>query len=320
MPGDTSFYVKNGDTVYLQPDSLPVTADSIQHLFSDTPPFKQEIREEEDNGASSGALITCWIFVIVFGGYALINRLKKAHRVQLAKGAYNSNFEWYHQELNSYNYYYRELPRPMQEKFVQRTVSFMFHKRFDYIDLEAEERMPLLISAAAVQITFGLNKYQLNHFSNIFIYKQDYQYGLYNQPFMGHVSADGIHVSWNNFLKGYQNYTDADNVGIHEMAHALAYVNFMDGGDNEGSDTAFQERFRHFSSVARPIFNDMQQGNINMLSNYAATNYHEFWAVAVETFFEKAIEMKTAMPALYQALCSLLNQDPLLPGKLLNKA
>ena len=75
-----------------------------------------------------------------------------------------------------------------------------------------------------------------------------------------------------------------------------------------------------FSDVARPIFNAMQNGESNLLNNYAATNYNEFWAVAVETFFEKSLQLKIEMPHLYTALCSLLNQDPLLPGKLLYAA
>jgi len=66
-------------------------------------------------------------------------------------------------------------------------------------------------------------------------------------------------------LRGYEDYTDADNVGIHEMAHALAYVNFM-AGANSGRDKAFITRFYHFSAVARPIFEDMQKGQKNLLN------------------------------------------------------
>ena len=64
------------------------------------------------------------------------------------------------------------------------------------------------------------------------------------------------------FLKGFADYTDADNVGIHEMAHALAYVNFMAEANN-GQDEGFIKRFYDFSAVARPIFNDMQNGKNN---------------------------------------------------------
>jgi Mlc titration factor MtfA (ptsG expression regulator) len=153
----------------------------------------------------------------------------------------------------------------------------------------------------------------------VYILQHNYNYGFYQKPFEGHVNSDGIYLSWDNFIKGYENYYDGDNVGIHEMAHALAYVNFM-AGANDGQDEAFIQRFYAFSDVARPIFNAMQNGESNLLNNYAATNYNEFWAVAVETFFEKSLQMKIEMPHLYTALCSLLNQDPLLPEKILYAA
>ncbi|WP_431211698.1 zinc-dependent peptidase [Puia sp. P3] len=48
-----------------------------------------------------------------------------------------------------------------------------------------------------------------------------------------------------------------------------------------------------------------------MLGDYAATNYHEFWAVAVEVFFESPVAFRHEMPDLYEAMACVLNQDPL---------
>jgi Mlc titration factor MtfA (ptsG expression regulator) len=55
----------------------------------------------------------------------------------------------------------------------------------------------------------------------------------------------------------------------------------------------------------------MQGGNRNLLGEYAAVNYHEFWAVSVETFFENPVCLKHELPDLYEAMVSLLRQDPL---------
>jgi hypothetical protein len=55
----------------------------------------------------------------------------------------------------------------------------------------------------------------------------------------------------------------------------------------------------------------MQEGKRNLLGEYAAVNYHEFWAVSVETFFENPVCLKHELPELYQAMVSLLLQDPL---------
>ena len=50
--------------------------------------------------------------------------------------------------------------------------------------------MPLLISSAAIQLTFGLENYLLDHFTTIYVLKDNYRYGLYNTPFEGHVSEE----------------------------------------------------------------------------------------------------------------------------------
>ena len=47
------------------------------------------------------------------------------------------------------------------------------------------------------------------------------------------------------------------------------------------------------------------------LRGYAFTNFHEFWAVSVEYFFENSQGLKDNLPQLYTILCDTLNQDPL---------
>jgi Mlc titration factor MtfA (ptsG expression regulator) len=173
--------------------------------------------------------------------------------------------------------------------------------------------MPILVSAAAVQLTFGLDKFKLNYFDDIFILRDDYHYGFYSRPFMGHVDQTGIYLSWDNFMKGISGQTANCNVGLHEMAHALAYVNFITQTEE---DKHFKKEFPNFSKVARPIFTAMQQEQgegraKNLLGDYAATNYHEFWAVAVEVFFESSVPFRHELPELYEAMACVLNQDPL---------
>ena len=126
---------------------------------------------------------------------------------------------------------------------------------------------------------------------------------------MGHVDQTGIYLSWDNFMRGISGETANCNVGLHEMAHALAYVNFITQTEE---DKHFKKEFPNFSKVARPIFTSMQQGGAkNLLGDYAATNYHEFWAVAVEIFFESPVQFRHELPELYEAMACVLNQDPL---------
>jgi Mlc titration factor MtfA (ptsG expression regulator) len=218
---------------------------------------------------------------------------------------------FYHSVVSRHMAYYNRLGLEEQRKFLFRTWLFQHSKNFRYIEVEQSAEMPILVSAVAVQLTFGLDKFKLNYFDDIFILRDDYHYGFYSRPFMGHVDQTGIYLSWDNFIKGISRQTPNCNVGLHEMAHALAYVNFITQTEE---DKHFKKEFPNFSKVARPIFTSMQQnegGAKNLLGDYAATNYHEFWAVAVEIFFESPVQFRHEMPELYEAMATVLNQDPL---------
>lgn len=226
-----------------------------------------------------------------------------------------SNETFYHSVVSGHVKYYNRLGLEDQRKFLFRTYLFKKAKRFHYIEVQESAEMPILVSAAAVQLTFGLEKFMLNYFTDIFILRDDYHYGFYSRPFMGHVDQTGIYLSWDNFIKGLSGQTPDCNIGLHEMGHALAYVNFITATEQ---DKIFTKEFPNFSKIAKPIFTGMQLGNKNLLGDYAATNYHEFWAVAVEIFFESPVRFKHELPALYEVMTRVLNQDPLnvLKGKL----
>lgn len=214
---------------------------------------------------------------------------------------------FYHSIISRYFRYYNRLNLEEQRKFLFRTYLFRKAKRFHYIEVSESAEMPILISASAIQLTFGLDKYSLNYFRDIFVIKDDYHYGFYSRPFQGHVDLSGIYLSWDNFLKGIKGESTNCNVGLHEMGHALAWVNFVTKTEE---DKHFKKEFKNFSKVARPIFESMQQGAKNILGEYAGSNYHEFWAVSVEVFFENPIRLRHELPELYKAMTYLLRQDP----------
>jgi Mlc titration factor MtfA (ptsG expression regulator) len=215
---------------------------------------------------------------------------------------------FYHTIVSKYIRFYNRLGLEDQRRFLFRTFLFRKSRRFHYIEVKESSEMPILISAVAIQLTFGLDKYMLNYFNDIYVLKDDYHYGFYSRPFMGHVDQSGIYLSWDNFIKGISGQTPNCNVGLHEMGHALAYVTFITETEE---DKHFKKEFKNFSKVARPIFANMQEGKRNLLGEYAAVNYHEFWAVSVETFFENPVCLMHELPELYQAMVNLLRQDPL---------
>jgi MtfA peptidase len=257
------------------------------------------------------------LIVVAAGGFSFAKYLRDRYLAQRVKEMYDKKRKSYDAILQQYIPYYRSLSVAEKDRFLKRTLIFKATKHFEFVEMEEEEHMSLLISASAIQLTFGLEHFLMDHFQKIYIMKRDYHFGLFNVPFQGHVSDDGIYLSWNNFLRSYANYADGDNVGLHEMAHALSYVNFPEH-EHDGEDEAFQLRwFKTFNTIGRQVFNRLQAGETTLLGTYAATNYQEFWAVCVENFFERPVSFKIQLPELYDAICKLLNQDMLKPGILL---
>jgi hypothetical protein len=224
---------------------------------------------------------------------------------------------YYHSIVSTHSKFYNGLSLTDQEKFLWRTYQYMRARKFHYVDVEPSPEKPMLVSAAAVQLTFGLDKFMMSYFEDVYIMKEDnYQVG-FAQPEKGHVNHSGIYLCWESFISGMHGAQANANVGLHEMGHALTYVNLITQTE---SDPHFKKEFKYYSKVARPLFDAMQKGYTSVLGSYAASNFQEFWAVSVEFFFENPLKLKEELPALYNALKRLLKQDPLQEGFFSSKA
>ena len=115
--------------------------------------------------------------------------------------------------------------------------------------MDEKKEIPILISAAAVQITFGLGKYELPFFKNIYVTPDAYQRTGEKEIFVGACFAGGDLYFMEIFLQGYGDATDNVNVAIHEMAHALEHENFINETD---VDSRFKADFAKFSLVSGP--------------------------------------------------------------------
>lgn len=123
--------------------------------------------------------------------------------------------------------YFNRLSVTEKERFIRRVFYFRQRKQFHFHGVEPRPEIPVLISAAAVQLTFGLRRYQLPYFRHIHILADAYPLQDHQGLFIGHVDRQQICLSWKHFLEGYADATDNVNVAIHEMAHALQFENFI---------------------------------------------------------------------------------------------
>ena len=213
--------------------------------------------------------------------------------------------------------YFNDLSPELKEKFVKRTYRFKSDKNFHYIGLEKNEDIAILVSASAIQVTFGLDNYMMSYFKDIYVLSDAYQMDNEEELYIGHVAPDGIYLSFKHFLYGYsqKNKSDNVNVAVHEMSHALLYNNFF--AQYGATDSHFRLNYEKFSSSTGPILANVIANRRSYLRSYAFSNLHEFWAVSVEAFFDNPAGLKLNMPELYDALCRVLNQDPMTKNKTL---
>tara|TARA_Y100000817_G_C16806006_1_gene521946 strand:- start:752 stop:1255 length:504 start_codon:yes stop_codon:yes gene_type:complete len=101
------------------------------------------------------------------------------------------------------------------------------------------------------------------------------------------------------------------NLGLHEMAHALQLENIIMNDEFDFMDSG---TIKVWQNLAIQEIERIKSGEATFFREYAATNHAEFFAVAVENFFERPKEFSTHNYALYKTLTELLQQDPLLLG------
>jgi MtfA peptidase len=217
----------------------------------------------------------------------------------------------YREILQKYFKYYQVLSPSGKLSFERKVTTFIYGKRFiprmiDEVTIEAK----VLIAAAAVQLTFGLPDFTLKHFNKILVYPNDYYSGITKRYHKGEVNPRfGIIVlSWQSFIDGYINPTDAFNVGLHEMAHALRLESVI---REEASTILDEDLFEEFDRYAELVCLQMQLGASTLIRPYACTNKHEFFSVAIENFFERPAQFKSELPEVYHMLAKALRQDPL---------
>lgn len=204
--------------------------------------------------------------------------------------------------------YYNNLDVLHKEKFLSRLKQFMQQKSFVIHDKSGFREMPILLSATAIMLSFGLELYMLPYYRFIHIFPAEF-IGVVPtlRVLAGNVSGNNIHISWKHFLQGFRLPDDGQNVGLHEMAHAYYYQYFETGMK---ADPAFTDKFPSFSTVGDLVLQAEKKKDNTFYSAYGLSNLSEFWAESVELFFERPAQFKEIYPELYATIVTLLNQDP----------
>ena len=210
--------------------------------------------------------------------------------------------------LKQKNPYYRNLSPDGQQRFLTRLYNFMEEKEFVGREgLVVTDEIKVLVSASAIQLTFGLEDYSISHLHTINIFPKVFYSKFYATSFKGLTTQGGVlSLSWDDFKEGYADEKDKINLGLHELAHAMN----IDWEEEQNYDEYFSLRYEQWKDAATRDFKRVKEGTLTFFRKYGGTNLHEFFAVCIEHFFEVPEDFQHTLPVLYGHTAIMLNQDP----------
>jgi MtfA peptidase len=198
---DSAFTVYSVEEYNQLPDSLKGSFDQqwyvdsiFNSLLTVNPPSSTE---DENNSGSFSFIMVVICGIIAFNIYRLIKQLIKEQKNPVSTASFETDddgeepeptvryliykggeLKFSNDELHNvckkYNPYFQKLSADKQPVFIERVQDFIHSKDFYICSPKGYKEMPILISASAVQITFGLKDFLLPYFSNIIIHPEEY--------------------------------------------------------------------------------------------------------------------------------------------------
>lgn len=238
------------------------------------------------------------IFQVIFSGYQEV-------RFRLYYGPI------FHRFLNHKYPYYTRLPWKLKMKFLR--LARDHYEYFEFVSrnkLKLTRAMKAIISSAASQLVLFLPPESLTYFEKIIVYPDYYHSRLTHRRHKGEVNP-GMKIivfSWRGIAEGMKITNDGINLLLHEFAHALWLEHKLTGHIYDVLDAGWVKKFEDY---AVQEMTHLQLNEDHFFRKYAFENMEEFFAVAVENFFERPAEFKQAQEKLYVILAQLFKQDPL---------
>lgn len=119
-------------------------------------------------------------------------------------------------------------------------------------------------------------------------------------------------LSWPDALAGGRGESNGDNLVVHEFTHQLDMESgaVIDGTPLLDKRVPHERWQRVLHAEFERLIRDCRRGRETLLDCYGATDIGEFFAVAVECFFEQPSRMRDRHSDLYHLLCEFFQQDP----------
>jgi len=216
----------------------------------------------------------------------------------------------------------RKLPPELHRKLEGKINFFLDQVEFIGCNgLQVTEEMQLSIAAQACLLVVNNNTWY-DHLSTVLIYPGAFK--SRQTEHNGYIvteretvrtgeswSRGPVILSWEHTKQGAINEEDGHNVVFHEFAHQIDDLSgHTDGAPNLSRDQSFADWKHVFNAAYQAHVQHVQAGHKTVFDAYGAEGHEEFFAVAVEVFFEKPIALKHKEPAVYEQLAMLFQLDP----------
>lgn len=218
---------------------------------------------------------------------------------------------------------YSVLPDELRQVLHGHISFFLHDKKFvGRNGLAIDDDIRLTIAGNACLLALGHNRQPFSHFKTILVYPDTYvarqvshEGGVQthsNSSRHGESWHRGpIVLSWADVLRGSIDGSDGHNVVLHEFAHKLDEENVGTNGTPVLRDSAdYAEWVKVLNREYSDFLTRVAKRNNKIIDAYGAVSPPEFFAVATESFFEKARAMAEQLPDLYQQLAHYYGVDP----------
>lgn len=211
--------------------------------------------------------------------------------------------------------YYGTLDDSRRHRFERDVRFFLSEQRFERVgEGEITDELRLAVAGGAALMLHGRPDWEIPGRRTVLFYPgvfDDTYRDSRDASFSGMVhaqgpiilSVDAVHQSWEDPRDGY-------NVVLHELAHLFDFGDEVADGVPSLVDPASLPAWQR---LVRREMARIRSGR-SMLDEYGAVNPAEFFAVAVEQFFERPVRMRRQHRDLFDALSAFFALDPREPG------
>ena len=215
--------------------------------------------------------------------------------------------------------FYRALAPPDRARFEARMQLFLARTTITGIETEVDDVTRVLVAASAVIPIWGFPDWEYPNLSEVLIVPEawtekvnpEHEHRGLEGTLLGSVQGfqrdQYMRLSKVSLERGFRDWQNGENVGIHEFAHVLDHA---DGVIDGAPALALPDELRGvWTDVVRRELARVQRGS-GILNPYAGTSEAELFAVAMEAFFEEPHKLAQHHPELYDLMSQALAQKP----------